>query len=62
MTNPVAVTSELKEAIYHVHVKEIRFEKELVVINTLLDTRHVLEVANRFWNFAIPGYGYTEEF
>ncbi|MFD1064955.1 sugar phosphate isomerase/epimerase family protein [Oceanobacillus locisalsi] len=60
--DPLLVASELKEAIYHVHVKDVRLEKESAAKNTLLDTKHVLEVADRSWNFAIPGYGHTEEF
>ena len=57
--DPVAVARALGDAIYHVHVKDVRIEKPAAV-NTLLDGKGVLEFAKRSWNFAIPGYGHDE--
>lgn len=57
--DPLSVARELGDAIYHVHVKDVRIEKPAEV-NTLLDGKGVLEFARRSWNFAIPGYGHDE--
>ena len=57
--DPIAVARALGDAIYHVHVKDVRIEKSAAT-NTLLDGKHVLEFAKRSWNFAIPGYGHDE--
>ena len=57
--DPVAVARALGDAIYHVHVKDVRVEKPAAV-NTLLDGKGVLEFAKRSWNFVIPGYGHDE--
>lgn len=58
-SDPIAVARELGSYIYHVHVKDVRIEKPAAV-NTLLDSKGVLEFAKRSWNFAIPGYGHDE--
>ncbi len=55
----IAVARALGDAIYHVHVKDVRIEKPAQT-NTLLDGKGVLEYAKRSWNFAIPGYGHDE--
>lgn len=57
--DPIAVARAIGDAIYHVHVKDVRIEKPAAT-NTLLDGKHVLEFAKRSWNFAIPGYGHDE--
>lgn len=57
--DPIAVARALGDAIYHVHVKDVRIEKPAET-NTLLDGKGVLEFAKRSWNFAIPGYGHDE--
>lgn len=57
--DPIAVARVLGDAIYHVHIKDVRVEKP-AQINTLLDGKGVLEFAKRSWNFAIPGYGHDE--
>lgn len=56
--DPLAIIRELQQAIYHVHIKDVRIEKNRVALNTLLDTKSVLEFADRSWNFTIPGYGH----
>ncbi len=57
--DPITVARALGDAIYHVHVKDVRIEKPAQT-NTLLDGKGVLEFAKRSWNFAIPGYGHDE--
>lgn len=56
--DPLAIIRELEQAIYHVHIKDIRIEKNRAALNTLLDTKNVLQYADRSWNFTIPGYGH----
>lgn len=55
--NPIRVARELGNAIYHVHVKDVRIELPAEV-NTLLDGKGVLDYSQRSWNFSIPGYGH----
>lgn len=57
--DPIAVARELKDAVYHVHVKDVRVEQPSRV-NTLMDGKPVGDFAKRSWNFAIPGYGHDE--
>jgi len=55
--DPIAAARKLKEAIYHVHIKDIRVEMPSAV-NTMLDGKDVHEYARRSWNFVIPGFGH----
>lgn len=57
--DPIAVIRALGDAIYHVHIKDVRIEKPAEV-NTLLDGKAVLQFSKRSWNFAIPGFGHSE--
>lgn len=56
--DPLRVARALKDAIYHVHIKDTRIEPAMAETNTLLDTKEVLRYAERSWNFAIPGFGH----
>lgn len=58
--DPIAVARDLGEYVYHAHVKDVRIEKNVCDINTVLDAKGVLKYPNRAWNFAIPGYGHDE--
>jgi len=60
--DPLEVIRELRNDIYHVHIKDVRIEKKPAGLNTLLDTKHVLEFPKRSWNFAIPSYGHPIDF
>ena len=57
--DPLAVARELRQCIYHVHIKDVRTEPAAAV-NSLLDTKGVLEFARRSWNFITPGSGHDE--
>ncbi len=57
--DPLSVARELKDAVYHVHIKDVRIEKP-AELNTVLDGKHVHEFASRGWNFSIPSYGHDE--
>ena len=57
--NPLAMIEALSDCIYHVHIKDVRTEAPSG-INTMLDTKGVLEFGTRSWNFVIPGSGHDE--
>ena len=57
--DPLAMIDALSDCIYHVHIKDVRTEKPSA-INTMLDTKGVLEFATRSWNFVTPGRGHDE--
>lgn len=58
--DPLAVIPEVAGSIYHVHIKDVRAEPAARV-NSLLDTKGVLEFAARSWNFVTPGSGHGED-
>lgn len=55
--DPVTVIRELKEAIYHVHAKDVKVDPINTAINGVLDTRHYSDEINRSWIFRTIGYG-----
>lgn len=55
--NPVSVIRELRDAIYHVHAKDVRVDPINTAINGVLDTRHYSDEINRSWIFRTIGYG-----
>ncbi len=55
--NPVAVIRELKDAIYHVHAKDVKIDPINTAVNGVLDTRHYSDEINRSWIFRTIGYG-----
>jgi len=57
--DPLAMIDSLADCIYHVHIKDVRLESP-AGINTLLDTKGVLDFANRSWNFVTPGSGHDK--
>lgn len=54
--DPVSAIHALGDCIYHVHGKDSRIEPAARV-NGLLDTKHVVPVGPRFWNFVSLGHG-----
>lgn len=57
--DPLAMIPALSDCIYHVHIKDVRTEPASR-INTMLDTKGVLDFATRSWNFVTPGSGHDE--
>jgi len=55
--NPVSVIRELKDAIYHVHAKDVKVDPINTAINGVLDTKHYSDEINRSWIFRTIGYG-----
>ncbi len=58
--DPLATARALEGAIYHVHIKDARLEKAGAV-NTMLETKDVLDIAGRSWNYVTPGSGHSED-
>jgi sugar phosphate isomerase/epimerase len=61
-SDPISIIQELGDAIYHVHIKDVRVEETKSKLNSLLDTKIPQDFAARSWNFAIPGYGHDETY
>ena len=55
--DPVAVIRELKDAIYHVHAKDVRIDPMNRAVDGVLDTRHYSNELERAWIFRTVGYG-----
>jgi sugar phosphate isomerase/epimerase len=55
--DPVTVIRELKDAIYHVHAKDVKVDKINTAKNGVLDTKHYSDELNRSWIFRTVGYG-----
>jgi sugar phosphate isomerase/epimerase len=60
--NPVAVIRELRDAIYHVHAKDVKVDPLNVAVNGVLDTKHYSDEINRSWIFRTIGYGNGAEY
>lgn len=60
--DPIAVIRELKGMIYHMHAKDIAFDKQLVRENGLINTDYFDFPEQRSWNFRTVGYGHGAEF
>lgn len=57
--DPVAVVSDLGEAIYHVHMKDTEIRPQQVALNGVLD--HSADPEDRAWNFRAVGLGHGVE-
>lgn len=57
--DPIATAQALGDAIYHVHIKDARVEPA-AALSTVLETRDVLDIAHRGWNYVTPGTGHDE--
>lgn len=55
--DPVSVIRELKDAIYHVHAKDVKVDLINTAVNGVLDTKHYSNEINRSWIFRTIGYG-----
>lgn len=55
--NPIAVIRELKNAIYHIHAKDVKVDSINTAVNGVLDTKHYSDELNRSWIFRTIGYG-----
>lgn len=55
--DPVSVIRELKDAIYHVHAKDVKIDPINTAVNGVLDTKHYSDELHRSWIFRTIGYG-----
>ena len=58
--DPLRAIRHLRDAIYHVHVKDTRIDAQNRELNTLLETKPNDRVAERAWNYVTLGYGHSE--
>lgn len=56
--DPISAVRALDEAIYHVHAKDVRVEKDMNNINGILDTKTIDSFGRRTWNYVALGYGH----
>ncbi|UOF90353.1 sugar phosphate isomerase/epimerase [Fodinisporobacter ferrooxydans] len=50
-----------KQAIFHVHAKDIYLDKSNINVNGVLDTKPYGQIIDRSWTFRSVGYGMNEE-
>lgn len=60
--DPLSAMKSLAGAIYHVHAKDTRIDRENSARNSLIETKPVDQVAARSWNYVTLGHGHPEEF
>jgi sugar phosphate isomerase/epimerase len=60
--DPIACVRELKDAIYHVHMKDTWLDDINIRRNGVLDTKQYTDEVNRSWIFRTVGYGHGAEF
>ena len=60
--DPLVCVRELKDAIYHVHMKDTWLDKPNIARNGVLDTKSYTDEVNRSWIFRTVGYGNGQQF
>lgn len=60
--DPIAAVLELRDAIFHVHAKDVNINPYTTVRNGVLDTKHYGDEINRSWVFRTVGYGHHAKF
>lgn len=60
--DPVAAIRELAGAIYHVHAKDTKIDRDNTAKNGVLDTKHYSDEIHRAWVFRTVGYGNGETY
>lgn len=60
--DPLVCIRELKDAIYHVHMKDTWVDQPNVRRNGVLDTKQYTDEVNRSWIFRTVGFGHGQEF
>jgi sugar phosphate isomerase/epimerase len=58
--DPLAAIRRLDDAIYHVHAKDTRIDRENSALTTLLETKTGDRVRERAWNYVTLGFGHDE--
>ncbi|HEY8445527.1 MAG TPA: sugar phosphate isomerase/epimerase [Thermomicrobiales bacterium] len=60
--DPLVCVRELKDAIFHVHMKDTWLDAQNIRRNGVLDTKVYTDEVNRSWIFRTVGYGHGQEF
>jgi len=60
--DPLVCVRELKDAIFHVHMKDTWLDQPNIRRNGVLDTKPYTDEVNRSWIFRTVGYGHGPEF
>jgi len=60
--DPLVCVRELKDAIFHVHMKDTWLDRQNINRNGVLDTKSYTDEVNRSWIFRTVGYGHGPEF
>ncbi|MEJ7837667.1 MAG: sugar phosphate isomerase/epimerase [Thermomicrobiales bacterium] len=60
--DPLVCVRELKDAIFHVHMKDTWLDAPNIKRNGVLDTKQYTDEVNRSWIFRTVGYGHGPEF
>jgi len=60
--DPLVCARELKDAIFHVHMKDTWLDEPNIKRNGVLDTKQYTDEVNRSWIFRTVGYGHGPEF
>ncbi|WP_436951585.1 sugar phosphate isomerase/epimerase family protein [Staphylococcus shinii] len=55
--DPIQCARALEGAIHHVHGKDVRIEKEVADLSTLIETKEIEDIKNRSWNYVAVGFG-----
>lgn len=58
--DPIEMVRDLGELIYHCHIKDVSVRTPKAAVNTMLDPKDVHKIADRSWNFVVPGAGHDE--
>jgi len=56
--DPILMLRALRDAVYHIHAKDVRIERYISGVNGLLDTKTIDRNAERSWNFSAVGSGH----
>jgi len=56
--DPLAAIAALGEAIYHVHAKDTRIDRQMAAVNGLIETAPAEQVASRAWSYVTLGDGH----
>ena len=60
--DPIVCIKKIRDAIVHVHAKDIKINRSVAELNGLNDWKNHDDIANRAWNFRIVGSGHGAEF
>lgn len=58
--DPLAAIRKLGDAIFHVHAKDTRIDRENSALSSLLETKANDRVSERAWNYVTLGFGHGE--